>query len=882
MQQKNLFLFVALALLVIIGYGRLRQELFRPAEGEGEKAAQVTAEEGKKAGKAAAPRDGARLVLGAGGALALAQKPEARRDVTRGLALGAGGALAHRQKPPARRVAAAAVTPPTPEANLIRIGHPAGGGPSRYHLGVTLDPRGAGVHQLVLYRFAAASKMGLPEWENEAQRIPKPLNLIPAAANTDTPAFALYAYDLHDPSDERPLDTLGHAVWSVVGDKEKPVVEETAPDDGRPRQRVSFRTEAQGVTVTKTFTLTEGDYHLGLEVRLSKRGEPSGEREFPFRYQLAGGRGLPVEGVWYTSTFRNALIARVDGKGGVYRDLQDLRQIIHWDGGNEVVRDKDHAIRYAAEAVQYFASVIAADVNKEQPHPDFLARARPTLETAVVKGRVKSISADKRTVVLATGEHDEQAFYVPPSSNARLEIDVGRVAEGSPVAVVYRTDGVLEEGKLRHVAEDFPDQAQTQPLWVSDITLRVMTEPIDLKPGVDVVHRYVLYNGPVKVMLLGQLTGEEAVPPAVVHHYLDDLHLDTLTDYQSPGIFGTIASYGWSQLIVKCTNLMHEVLFLLHRVIPNYGLCIILLTVMVRGIMFPISRKQAMTSIRMQELAPELKKLQEKYKDDRQALGVAQMELYRKYGVNPFGTCWFLLLQMPIFMGLYYCLQESIHFRLAPFWPTWIINLAAPDMLIPWTDKIPIISRPEDYGGFLYLGPFFNLLPVVAVSLMVVQQKYTMPPPTDEQQAMQQNMMKYMMIFFGLMFYKVAAGLCVYFIASSLWGFAERKLLPKKKPADGTAPPPAEGLLQRIMKRDDNAPAASSTAVATAAPGQQEPRGGKRRKGKRLREDGAARGGAGGGQDQGAPGGIRGWWQVRKEKLAAWWEEVLRQAAKKR
>jgi len=69
----------------------------------------------------------------------------------------------------------------------------------------------------------------------------------------------------------------------------------------------------------------------------------------------------------------------------------------------------------------------------------------------------------------------------------------------------------------------------------------------------------------------------------------------------------------------------------------------------------------------MQQIAPELKKLQEKFKEDKQGLGVAQMELYRKHGVNPFGTCWVVLIQMPIFMGLYFSLQESIHFRLAPF-----------------------------------------------------------------------------------------------------------------------------------------------------------------------------------------------------------------------
>src|SRR5262249_13422442 len=164
-------------------------------------------------------------------------------------------------------------------------------------------------------------------------------------------------------------------------------------------------------------------------------------------------------------------------------------------------------------------------------------------------------------------------------------------------------------------------------------------------------------------------------------------------------------------------------------------------------------------------------------------------------------SCWMLFLQLPIFMGLYYCLQESIFFRLAPF--LWIDNLAAPDMLVKWGEGIPLISRPEDYGSLIYLGPFLNILPIVAVTLMIFQQKMMMPPAADEQQAMQQKIMKYMMIFFGLLFYKVAAGLCIYFIASSLWGFAERKWLPKKKPvADGET---AESLFQK-MRGDDQRP----------------------------------------------------------------------------
>jgi YidC/Oxa1 family membrane protein insertase len=195
--------------------------------------------------------------------------------------------------------------------------------------------------------------------------------------------------------------------------------------------------------------------------------------------------------------------------------------------------------------------------------------------------------------------------------------------------------------------------------------------------------------------------------------------------------------------------------------------------------MYPISRKQAMFSNKMQELAPELKKIQEKYPDDPQAKMQATQEFYRKHGINPLGSCWPVFLQMPIFLGLYFALQESIHFRLAPF--LWIENLAAPDMLIWWTEEIPWISNPDGLGSMLYLGPYLNILPMIAVVFMMIQQLQTMPPPTDEQQAMQQKMLKFMTIFFGLMFYKVAAGLCIYFIASSLWGMCERKLLPKKK-----------------------------------------------------------------------------------------------------
>lgn len=142
--------------------------------------------------------------------------------------------------------------------------------------------------------------------------------------------------------------------------------------------------------------------------------------------------------------------------------------------------------------------------------------------------------------------------------------------------------------------------------------------------------------------------------------------------------------------------------------------------------MFPISRRQALMSQKMQELGPELKKLNEKYKNDPQARVQATMELYRKHNVKPIAGCLPLFLQMPIFLGLYYALSESVEFRLADF--LWIPNLAAPDMLFWWGESIPWISDPNSLGSMLYLGPFFNLLPILAVGFMVLQQKMLTPP----------------------------------------------------------------------------------------------------------------------------------------------------------
>ena len=235
-------------------------------------------------------------------------------------------------------------------------------------------------------------------------------------------------------------------------------------------------------------------------------------------------------------------------------------------------------------------------------------------------------------------------------------------------------------------------------------------------------------------------------------------------------------SYGWFAFFSK------PLIWVLHAfyfIVRNYGLAIILLTVLVRACMMPISWKAVRNAQMMQILQPEMKKIAEKYKSDFEKRGQAQRELFKKYNYNPMGGCLLVFLQLPIFIGLYRGLSVDIALRDQPLIPgiEWCSNLAAPDKLLRW-DSLPVPFLFSETG---WLGPYLNVLPMITIVLFLVQQKLFTPPATDEQMKMTQKMMTYMMIFIGVMFFKVPAGLCIYFITSSLWGIAERKLFPKPK-----------------------------------------------------------------------------------------------------
>ena len=191
------------------------------------------------------------------------------------------------------------------------------------------------------------------------------------------------------------------------------------------------------------------------------------------------------------------------------------------------------------------------------------------------------------------------------------------------------------------------------------------------------------------------------------------------------------------------------VLDAIHSVVLNWGVAIILLTLAVKILLFPLASAGFRSMAKMKLVMPQMKRLQERYAGDRQKLSQEMMALYRKEGANPFGGCLPLLLQMPVFFALYWVLYESVELRQAPFM-LWINDLAAPD---PWF-VLPIL-----YGASFFLMQLLN------------------PPPPDPMQA---RVMKTMPILFTVLFVFFPAGLVLYWLVNNILSLAQQWYITRK------------------------------------------------------------------------------------------------------
>jgi YidC/Oxa1 family membrane protein insertase len=263
------------------------------------------------------------------------------------------------------------------------------------------------------------------------------------------------------------------------------------------------------------------------------------------------------------------------------------------------------------------------------------------------------------------------------------------------------------------------------------LLISLLNPPLKLSPGQEANLDYTAYFGPKDLDVLHSL----------------NLKLEYVVDF------------GWFDIIAKP---LHGFLKYIYGLVKNYGIAIIILTILIKILFWPLTNKSYKSMKAMQKLQPHMAKLREKYKNDKQLLNQELMALYKTHKVNPFGGCLPMLIQIPVFFALYKILAYSIEVRHQPFlW--WIKDLSAPDRLhvgfnIPYLGGLPVLT--------LLMG-----------ASMFIQQKMT-PVTGDPAQA---KIMMLMPIIFTFMFINFPSGLVLYWLINNILSIGQQFYINRQK-----------------------------------------------------------------------------------------------------
>lgn len=254
---------------------------------------------------------------------------------------------------------------------------------------------------------------------------------------------------------------------------------------------------------------------------------------------------------------------------------------------------------------------------------------------------------------------------------------------------------------------------------------------------------------------------------------IDSFYSNADTGY-NPDYVACQTMHGWFTFISQpFAQFLMILMKFFHYLTGSWGFSIILLTVALRIMMYPLNNWSTKSMARMQLVAPQITAIQEKYKKDPKQAQIEIMNLYREKKINPASGCLPLLIQMPFLIGMFDLLKSSFVLRGAPFVPGWINDLTAPDVLFSW--HYPIF----------FIGTEFHLLPILLAFVMFAQQRFFSAAPTDvsqmtDQQRQQKAMGNIMTLVFAVMFYHFPSGLNIYWLSSMLLGMWQQRQITNK------------------------------------------------------------------------------------------------------
>jgi YidC/Oxa1 family membrane protein insertase len=458
------------------------------------------------------------------------------------------------------------------------------------------------------------------------------------------------------------------------------------------------------------------------------------------------------------------VIADIDLQGGDIVRLEFLKQKDTLDDKlNFVMFAPEH--HYAAQSgligtgLPTHKTVYSADA-REYALTDGRDALRVTLRASGPEGvkTAKTLTFHRGSYVIDVSHEIENGSQVPLAAHAYFQfLRDGNPPAGDPKMVNTYTGAAIftEQEKFHKLAfgdldkdkASFPKTADNG--WIAMLQHYFVSAWL---PKEGIQREYYAKPLPDKLYSVGVILPVAPIAPNAsgsvsVSLYAGPQEQDALKSI-APGLDLTV-DYGW--LTVVAAPLFWLLQFL-HRWVGNWGVAIILLTVLIKAVFFPLSAASYKSMAKMKLVTPRMTKLREQYGNDRARLNQAMMELYKTEKINPLGGCLPIVVQIPVFISLYWVLLASVELRHASWF--WIHDLAAPDKMF----TIPLIDMPV------------GVLPIVMMITMIFQTKMN-PTPPDPVQA---KVMMIMPFAFGFMFFFFPAGLVLYWVVNNVLSIAQQ------------------------------------------------------------------------------------------------------------